>query len=352
MDTLRKAEILFFNIGFTQLLEIYAGVSLSVQYAYHFPIQMWSKIDAAKSEILALSNDWIWKDEELKLAGIGNPDFLIKDILSDGVFRPFVPEGAIKRHTAKKIDTNDLDTSDNEDEDHVDLFEEETETFVETAKDHAGSQPMINANETQLGIAEGKLKRVAKSLIENWNLRQNKSKLQEATQKAFGQIHDIESADSIEQMVALLQNVVSSLPKNQSESVVVQECYPGFLEWNKHWSESFTHSKIKRPDLDCLQDVHLYYEDWVKKSKESENNLEFQKLWELVMIRSSSEAIYETVGSIMGQHCGKNRYLTPENFSKELVLRFNLGPLHLLNGLIDEVLALVTKDVFKTCMGR
>ena len=64
---------------------------------------MWSKIDAAKSEILALSNDWIWKDEELKLAGIGNPDFLIKDILSDGVFRPFVPEGAIKRHNAKKI---------------------------------------------------------------------------------------------------------------------------------------------------------------------------------------------------------------------------------------------------------
>ena len=71
LNTLRKAEILFFTIGFAQLLEIYAGVSLSVQYAYHFPIQMWSKIDAAKSEILALSNDWIWKDEELKLAGIG-----------------------------------------------------------------------------------------------------------------------------------------------------------------------------------------------------------------------------------------------------------------------------------------
>ena len=79
----------------------------------------------------------------------------------------------------------------------------------------------------------------------------------------------------------------------------------------------------------------MYYEDWIKKSKESENHLEFQKLWELVMVRSSSEAICETVGSIMGQHCGKNRYITPENFSKELVLRFNLGPLHLLNGLID-----------------
>ena len=47
-----------------------------------------------------------------------------------------------------------------------------------------------------------------------------------------------------------------------------------------------------------------------------------------------------TVGSIMGQHCAKGRYLDPENFSKELVLNFNLGPLKDLDGLIDEVLAL------------
>jgi hypothetical protein len=36
-------------------------------------------------------------------------------------------------------------------------------------------------------------------LIDNWKRRQTKSKLQEATQEAFGQIH------VIEQMVALLQ---------------------------------------------------------------------------------------------------------------------------------------------------
>ena len=44
----------------------------------------------------------------------------------------------------------------------------------------------------------------------------------------------------------------------------------------------------------------------------------------------------------MGQHCGKNRYLKPENFSKEIVLRFNLGPQHLLDSFIDEILALDT----------
>ena len=50
-------------------------------------------------------------------------------------------------------------------------------------------------------------------------LCQTKSKLQEVTQEAFGIIHDIELSDCIEKMVALLQNFVSSLPLNQSESI-------------------------------------------------------------------------------------------------------------------------------------
>ena len=50
-------------------------------------------------------------------------------------------------------------------------------------------------------------------------LCQTKSKVQEVTQEAFGIIHDIELADCIEKIVALLQNVVSSLPLNQSESI-------------------------------------------------------------------------------------------------------------------------------------
>ena len=41
-------------------------------------------------------------------------------------------------------------------------------------------------------------------------------------------------------------------------------------------------------------------------------------------------------GSTLCQTC----YLDPENFSKELVLNFNLGPLKDLDGIIDEVLAL------------
>ena len=67
---------------------------------------------------------------------------------------------------------------------------------------------------------------------------------------------------------------------------------------------------------------------------ESAKHSDFQKLWEVLMIRVTSEAIYETAGSMMNQHCGKNRFLQPENFNIEMYLKFNLGPLHLLDNFV------------------
>jgi len=57
------------------------------------------------------------------------------------------------------------------------------------------------------------------------------------------------------------------------------------------------------------------------------------------MIRVTSEAICETAGSMMNQHCVKNRFLQPENFNIEMYLKFNLGPLHLLDDFVKEILA-------------
>ena len=61
--------------------------------------------------------------------------------------------------------------------------------------------------------------------------------------------------------------------------------------------------------------------------------LSFFKIWPF------SEAICETAGSMMNQHCGKNRFLQPENFNIEMYLKFNLGPLHLLDNFVKEILA-------------
>ena len=71
----------------------------------------------------------------------------------------------------------------------------------------------------------------------------------------------------------------------------------------------------------------------------SAKHSDFHKLWEALIIRVTSEAICETAGSMMNQHCGKNRSLPPENFNIEMYIKFNLGPLHLLNNFVKEILA-------------
>ena len=52
---------------------------------------------------------------------------------------------------------------------------------------------------------------------------------------------------------------------------------------------------------------------------------------------SFSEAVCETVGSVMNQHSGRNRHLQPTYFSIEIHLWWNLGPLHFLKNLIEDV---------------
>ena len=57
------------------------------------------------------------------------------------------------------------------------------------------------------------------------------------------------------------------------------------------------------------------------------------------MIREISEAIYESIESMMDTHSTRNCDLGPENFSNDIILRVNLGALHLMGNLIDEILA-------------
>ena len=95
------------------------------------------------------------------MAGIGNPDFFIKDILSDGVFRPFVPENCIKRsQSCKAVDSKNLKVAGDED---INLFDDENEPFVEPKEEVVkyvketvdvqissnDSQPLVNSNKKQ-----------------------------------------------------------------------------------------------------------------------------------------------------------------------------------------------------------
>ena len=57
------------------------------------------------------------------------------------------------------------------------------------------------------------------------------------------------------------------------------------------------------------------------------------------MIDVMSEALAETVGSVMTHHLGSGsrNKLLPKNLNCEIYVRFNLGPLHLIDNLVKSV---------------
>ena len=76
--------------------------------------------------------------------------------------------------------------------------------------------------------------------------------------------------------------------------------------------------------------------NWVQQT-DIEEYLDFQRLRDIVMICLTSEAICKTIGSMMGSH-GNNKILQPMYFNMETVLLFNLGLLHFLDSLIEDIL--------------
>jgi hypothetical protein len=64
------------------------------------------------------------------------------------------------------------------------------------------------------------------------------------------------------------------------------------------------------------------------------------------MIKEISEAICESIGSLMDTHSTRNCDLGPENFSNDIILRVNLAALHLMGNLIDEILALDNEKLY------
>ena len=94
------------------------------------------------------------------------------------------------------------------------------------------------------------------------------------------------STENTGQKIILIKEVIKSLPSRKSESFKAELCYPGFLVWNRFLTESYTRENVN--NLDPLTSIHVYYGNWVQKI--GSDYIEFQKLWETVMIRSIRRA--------------------------------------------------------------
>ena len=103
----------------------------------------------------------------------------------------------------------------------------------------------------------------------------------------------------------------------------------GFVAWNNYLNET---------DDDIP--MNKKWAAWLRRVSQlgrMEDYIVFIEFFQCIQVRSMSEAMAETVGSLMNINSGTGRQLQPVNFSVEIYLRFNLGPLHALGGLVKDV---------------
>ena len=189
---------------------------------------------------------------------------------------------------------------------------------------------------------EKNLVKICKDLLNAWDERQTETGLQKASMRAFGSSL-VPEEGKLEEFYRnsenVLQDVVEKIPGKHGKKYQPSEMVDGFVAWNKYFNDS-----------DKSIPMNKSWRQWIskltKEDKHDDYSL-FVEFFELVEIRSMSEAMAEMVGSIMNINNGTGRQLQPVNFSTEICLRFNLGPLHTLTGLIQDVVKEHSKDFFR-----
>ncbi|CAL4140007.1 unnamed protein product, partial [Meganyctiphanes norvegica] len=336
LENLRSSENIAIIIGIVQILEIYTKASLAAQHSLWFPTQVWAEINKAKEKIKDLSQTWVWEEKTLKISGIGSPKKHIEN-LKKGKYSPSVPLNSIRKSAFnEKLSSLGQDSVEN-------LFEDEAQLILEFAGE-IGIEGEFELLESKVISS---LQSICSSLTENWNQRQTESKIQQITINTFSVPikHDnsIAVAVLMNKMKNKLESVIDCLPRYQGEKFDCESMVPGFMAWNAYFIQ-------KHSDPTPIP-INTLWKRWISQLGffESEKYLSFINLFQNLQIRTMSEAICESIGSMMVSHSGKGRHLQPVFFSQELFLRFNLGPLHLLNDLINEVWDDIQKEYIRKC---
>ena len=113
---------------------------------------------------------------------------------------------------------------------------------------------------------------------------------------------DDEEVDSIKDN---LKSVINSAPGEISDAYDANDMLPGLIIWRQYLKAHKATSE------------HLAWKQWMQSlGRESlDAHSCFIEFFQFVQIRSMSEAICETVGSIMNIQTGSGRHLQPVNFS-------------------------------------
>jgi hypothetical protein len=98
-----------------------------------------------------------------------------------------------------------------------------------------------------------------------------------------------------------------------------------------------------------MRKVEIYYRDFCRSEAVQcdKTTAVFTDFYEHLNVRTYSEAMCETIGSIMGIAVANGRNLEPANLNKEVFIRFNSPPLHILKQQFVPMVAAKWRETMK-----
>lgn len=345
MNKISDGKSIAMMVGTCQLLDMYSKCSLTAQHSRMFPTTVLQAVTSMTAELRQLGEKWEWSAKELEFAGFGAP-FNIINGLSQGLYKPNISSNCCTRARVKQniYAKQDMQVRDNFQD--AGMTEEEVDELLGRAPRIAensslqgsGEIPIVGFTEEVRNSVEIKLSEVAQKLEIRLTERMKCLAILETAVEAFSGDFSWVENDFEEEAKKRLNAVFKEISISQREKFEFNECFTGYLIYLTFVKRRLT----LNPQVKSLEDI---YKLFFQEKGDTESVSCFIRVFQFIQIKSYSEAICETVGSIMKIHGGKGRNLHPVNFAKEIYLNFNLPPLHIMK---KQLIPTVAKELVET----
>lgn len=318
-------DFITFAVGLAQILELYAKCSLDVQNVKLQPSSA-PGVSRELQKSLEELTEWKWQDKDLKFSGIGNPGQIIQD-LTNGHFKQHLSSGA-RMETAKRrniVIRNEADIARKLSElGEVDISPDDCEENLLEKDDIDQGEIAVEFSEEKLHHTELKLQEIVSSILESLETRVQIPEDLKLAEEMFENIEWYEKLKDDKTIGEKLLKLISKMNTQRTDEF--EENAGEIIDGYKIYLHHTSHEKMR----DNYTTLANNYKKFCRLYSDIESTKAFQDFYEHINIRSYSEAVCETIGSIMGISVANGRNLMPLYLHKEVFIRYNLPPFHVL----------------------
>lgn len=341
IESITSAENIMMFIGVSQLLSQYTTASKISQGASTFPTTVLGSIVNLEKKLQEQSEQWSWSTEKLEGLQLAPTALIIERMEKEGVFEPKLDKNVLLHHQRKKK-TKELNVEKTLFylQDSGSTSEELSSMGVKNSLHPSDSEtPSLEVTLMPSDLSfnyrkqevEKKLEKICKSLTESLNHRVVILGLIAAAENHFHNDSWLENEEEdtlVEKAKLKMRDIfqfVDSQRKGTFEALL-DEISEGFVQFSK-----FSRKK-KQEGINQIEKIYkLFYDSNYSKTEA------FCDFFEYVEVRSYSEAICESLGSLMGNTCSDGRNLDPCYLNEELFVRINGPREHQAGELIREI---------------